>query len=310
MKEFVTYSNWSTVSRWFKVTFRFSSWRSLSPSKGHLTIPKRPRRIARLVFCFWLVWGWGIPHMDRAQHIFFIADFLRFQIFGRVSFAKKTYLGRMYMLFCGCRPQLVITADCYPTWNQSSRFWTQLPWRCILIWKKRVQPQPDQTQIHPHRYKYRIVPIWSEEMQEFELGRHKLLQVWGLSLKSILRFKVLTGWLVPCFWLFILLQLAAVVFWGGPRLSTGSGFTSFCLETNMFGWVDTAGGTGLFLGLAATAQRQRSKPSQSHWSRTSAWGLWGVVTSRSGNTPWKFNSSPLKYDGWKTILSYWGPGLC
>ena len=37
-------------ARWFKVTFWFSSWRSLSPSKGHLTIPKRPQRIARWMF--------------------------------------------------------------------------------------------------------------------------------------------------------------------------------------------------------------------------------------------------------------------
>ncbi len=34
-------------TRWFKVTFWFPSWRSLSPLKGHLTIPKRSQRIAR-----------------------------------------------------------------------------------------------------------------------------------------------------------------------------------------------------------------------------------------------------------------------
>ena len=175
--------------------------------------------------------------------------------------------------------------------------------------------QPDQTQIHPHRHKYRIVPRWSEEMQEFELGRHKLLQVWGLSLKSILRFNVLTGCFIPCFWLFILLQLAAVVFWG-PGTFHWSGFTSILFRNKhvWLGWHCV--GTGLFLGLAATAQgneaNQASRIGQEHQHEA----LRGVVTStslgifstRSGNTPWKFNSSPLKNDGWKTILFLLGPG--
>ena len=34
-------------TRWFKVTYWSPSWRSLSHSKGHLTIPKRSQRIAR-----------------------------------------------------------------------------------------------------------------------------------------------------------------------------------------------------------------------------------------------------------------------
>ena len=35
------------TTRWFKVTFWFPSWRSLSPLKGHLTIPKRSLWITR-----------------------------------------------------------------------------------------------------------------------------------------------------------------------------------------------------------------------------------------------------------------------
>ena len=35
------------TTRWFKVTFLSPSWRSLNLWKGHLTIPKRPQRIAR-----------------------------------------------------------------------------------------------------------------------------------------------------------------------------------------------------------------------------------------------------------------------
>jgi len=35
--------------RWFKVTFVFPSWRYLSLLKGHLTIPKMSKRIARTV---------------------------------------------------------------------------------------------------------------------------------------------------------------------------------------------------------------------------------------------------------------------
>ena len=42
------FSNKLLESRWFKVTFWFPSWRSLSPLKGHLTIPKRSQRIARI----------------------------------------------------------------------------------------------------------------------------------------------------------------------------------------------------------------------------------------------------------------------
>ena len=179
------------------------------------------------------------------------------------------------MLFCGRRPQLVITADCYPTWNQSSRFWTQLPWRCILIWKKPVQPQPDQTQIDPHRYKYRIVARWSEEMQEFELGRHKLLQVWGLSLKSILRFNVPAGWLIPCFGCSYCCSLLVLFFWG-PGNFHWSGFTSFCLGTNMFGWVDTAGGTaGPCQRPKGNEANQASRIGQEHQHEAC-----GVVTSR------------------------------
>ena len=37
-------------SRWFKVTFWSPSWRSLNLWRGHLTIPKRSQRIARLSF--------------------------------------------------------------------------------------------------------------------------------------------------------------------------------------------------------------------------------------------------------------------
>ena len=43
-------------------------------------------------------------------------------------------------------------------------------------------------------------------------------------------------------------------------------------------------------------------------------GLEFVHISNSKGTPQKFNSSPLKNDAWKTILSFWGPvyfqGLC
>ena len=38
-------------SRWFKVTFLSPGWRSLNLSKGHLIIPKRSQRIARIL-CF------------------------------------------------------------------------------------------------------------------------------------------------------------------------------------------------------------------------------------------------------------------
>ena len=38
---------WVFSTRCFKVTFWFPTWRSLSPLKGHLTIPKRSQRIAR-----------------------------------------------------------------------------------------------------------------------------------------------------------------------------------------------------------------------------------------------------------------------
>ena len=43
---------WNIRTRWFKVTFWYPSWRSLSPLKGHLTIPKRSQRIARKFECY------------------------------------------------------------------------------------------------------------------------------------------------------------------------------------------------------------------------------------------------------------------
>ena len=39
----------TALSRWFKVTFWSPSWTSLSLLKGHLTIPKRSQRIARML---------------------------------------------------------------------------------------------------------------------------------------------------------------------------------------------------------------------------------------------------------------------
>ena len=44
--------------RWFKVTFWYPSWRSLSHWKDHLTIPKRSQRIARLLTFTNICWSW------------------------------------------------------------------------------------------------------------------------------------------------------------------------------------------------------------------------------------------------------------
>ena len=60
-----------TSSKWFKVTFWFSSWRSLSPLKGHLTIPKRSLWSTRVIIPevngVWMVCFFGVhtKHLRR-----------------------------------------------------------------------------------------------------------------------------------------------------------------------------------------------------------------------------------------------------
>ena len=44
--------------RWFKVTFWYTSWRSLSHWKDHITIPNRSQRIARLLTFTNICWSW------------------------------------------------------------------------------------------------------------------------------------------------------------------------------------------------------------------------------------------------------------